>query len=413
MNKNLTKLEKSWVLYDVANSAFTMMVSTIIPIIFKSNATNSGIALSSSTAIWSYSLSFSTLMVALLGPFLGRKADSKDKKKKYFLTVIIIGFIGCLTLGFSNLWIVYLCVFVVTKIAYSISLVFYDSMLIDITSDDRSDEISSLGYGWGYIGSCVPFIVVLLLFLKGESIGLSFYSISIISFSIVGLWWFLLSTPLLKNYQQKYFSSDTDNNFKETINGLLKTFKIIFNNKPVFLFILAYFFYIDGVYTIIELSTTYGMDVGIGSQDLLLALLLTQVVAFPSVIIFGKLSKKIKTKSLLKICVFAYILIVLYALQLDKAIEFWILAVCVAIFQGSIQALSRSYYSRLIPKEHSNEYFGIFDIFGKGAAFSGTLIVGVITQLTKNSKFGVAGLLVLLIIGFIILNRLPKTSADN
>ena len=175
---------------------------------------------------------------------------------------------------------------------------------------------------------------------------------------------------------------------------------------------LAYFFYIDGVYTIIELATSYGKDVGIGDNDLLFALLLTQIVAFPFALLFGELSKKVKTRKLIEICVFGYILIVLFALQLDKAWEFWFLAVCVAIFQGAIQALSRSYFSRLVPKDNSNEFFGIFDIFGKGAAFTGTLLVGIITQISGDSRIGVATLLILLIAGLAILVKVPENQAD-
>ena len=175
---------------------------------------------------------------------------------------------------------------------------------------------------------------------------------------------------------------------------------------------LAYFFYIDGVYTIIEMATSYGSDVGISSDQLLLALLLTQIVAFPFAIIFGKLAKKVKTRKLIQISIFGYILIVLFALQLDKAWEFWFLAVCVAMFQGGIQALSRSYFSRMVPKENANEYFGFFDIFGKGASFTGTLLMGVITQITDSSTMGVAGLLILLIVGFILMSKVPQNNAD-
>ena len=176
---------------------------------------------------------------------------------------------------------------------------------------------------------------------------------------------------------------------------------------------IAYFFYIDGVYTVIEMATSYGYDVGINQTQLLLALLLTQIIAFPFAIIFGKLSEKIKARKLINISIVGYIFIVCFALQLDKAWEFWFLAVCVAMFQGGIQALSRSYFSRLVPKDNSNEYFGLFDIFGKGASFTGTLLVGVITQLTDSSTMGVAGLLILLIVGLIVMRKVPNNEADK
>ncbi len=413
MKNKLTKLEKAWILYDVGNSAFVLMISTIIPIFFKNIASSAGVSMSDSTAFWSYSLSLATLVVAFLGPTLGRLADGKDKKKKYFSVFLIIGVVGCALLGFIQTWQLFLLVFLIARIGFSGSIVFYDAMLVDITSDERSDEVSSGGYAWGYIGSCIPFVICLLLILNGSKFGLSGYVAGIIAFIIVALWWLGCTLPLLKSYEQKYYSVESESkSFSSMVKGVIKTITKAKDNKPMWMFMLAYFFYIDGVYTIIELATSYGKDVGIGDTDLLLALLLTQIIAFPFALLFGYLSKKIKTRKLIEFSVIGYILIVLFALQLDKAWEFWFLAVCVAVFQGAIQALSRSYFSRLVPKENSNEFFGIFDIFGKGAAFTGTLLMGVITQITNSSKIGVGALLILLVVGLVLLIKVPHSSAD-
>ena len=413
MKNKFTKLEKSWIFYDVGNSAFVLIISTIIPIFFKNLASSDGVALSDSTAYWSYTLSFATLVVGILGPTLGRLADGKDKKKKYFTFFLIMGVIGCALLGFIQTWQLFLFIFLIGRIGFSGSLVFYDAMLVDVTTDENSDEVSSAGYAWGYIGSVVPFVVCLLIIMNSDKLGLSGSMVGIISFSIIAIWWFVCTIPLLRDYKQIYYNEEEKGkSFSDIIEGLKETAIKAKENKPMWMFMLAYFFYIDGVYTIIELATSYGKDVGIGDTDLLLALLLTQIVAFPFALIFGKLSKKFKTRKLIEVCVFGYILIVLFALQLDKAWEFWLLAVCVAMFQGGIQALSRSYFSRLVPKENSNEFFGIFDIFGKGAAFTGTLLVGVLTQITGHSKIGVAALLILLVVGLIILIKVPKNSAD-
>ncbi|NLC96261.1 MAG: MFS transporter [Erysipelotrichaceae bacterium] len=412
MNK-LTKLEKAWILYDVGNSAFVLMISTIIPIFFKNIASADGISSSDSTAFWSYTLSLATLIVAILGPILGRLADGKDKKKQYFSFFLILGSIGCALLGFIQVWQLFLIVFLIARIGFSGSIVFYDAMLVDVTTDERSDKVSSGGYAWGYIGSVIPFVVCLLLILMGDKIGISTYLAGIISFIIIAIWWVGCSIPLLKDYKQLYYNEKSENKqISAILQGLIDTISNAKKNKPMWMFMLAYFFYIDGVYTIIELATSYGKDVGIGDNDLLFALLLTQIVAFPFALLFGELSKKVKTRKLIEICVFGYILIVLFALQLDKAWEFWFLAVCVAIFQGAIQALSRSYFSRLVPKDNSNEFFGIFDIFGKGAAFTGTLLVGIITQISGDSRIGVATLLILLIAGLAILVKVPENQAD-
>lgn len=412
--KNLTKIEKNWILYDVANSAFVLMVSTIIPIFFKGICSASGISDSDSTAFWGYALSISTLIVAFLGPTLGRLADEKDKKKKYFLFFLLLGCLGCAALGFSFDWISFIVIFIIARVGYQAANVFYDSMLTDVTDDERSHIVSSYGYALGYIGSCIPFVVAMAIVLLGSNFGLSSQSSIMIGLIITALWWFLLSVPLLKNYRQVYYNHETEKqNFIDVIKGLRHTLKKVKNNKAIFYFLIAYFFYIDGVYTVIEMATSYGYDVGINQTQLLLALLLTQIIAFPFAIIFGKLSEKIKARKLINISIVGYIFIVCFALQLDKAWEFWFLAVCVAMFQGGIQALSRSYFSRLVPKDNSNEYFGLFDIFGKGASFTGTLLVGVITQLTDSSTMGVAGLLILLIVGLIVMRKVPNNEEDK
>lgn len=412
--KNLTKIEKNWILYDVANSAFVLMVSTIIPIFFKGICSASGISDSDSTAFWGYALSISTLIVAFLGPTLGRLADKKDKKKKYFLFFLLLGCLGCAALGFSFDWLSFIVIFIIARVGYQAANVFYDSMLTDVTDDERSHIVSSYGYALGYIGSCIPFVVAMAIVLLGGNFGLSSQTSIMIGLIITALWWFLLSVPLLKDYRQIHYNHEVEKqNFIDAMKGLRQTLNKVKNNKAVFYFLIAYFFYIDGVYTVIEMATSYGYDVGIGQTQLLLALLLTQIIAFPFAIIFGKLSEKIKARKLINISIIGYIFIVCFALQLDKAWEFWLLAVCVAMFQGGIQALSRSYFARLVPKDNSNEYFGLFDIFGKGASFTGTLLVGVITQLTNSSTMGVAGLLVLLIIGLSVMRKVPENAADK
>ncbi|MCI5774848.1 MAG: MFS transporter [Erysipelotrichaceae bacterium] len=412
--KNLTKIEKHWILYDVANSAFIMMVSTIIPIFFKSICSSAGISDADSTAFWGYSLSISTLIVAFLGPTLGRLADEKDKKKKYFLFFLLMGCLGCASLGLAFSWLSFVVIFVIARIGYQSANVFYDSMLTDITSDERSHIVSSYGYALGYIGSCIPFVAAMAIVLLGDKIGLHGQTPVMIALIITALWWFGLSLPLLKNYHQIHYNHEVEKqSFMDVLKGLKQTLIKVKNNKAVFYFLIAYFFYIDGVYTVIEMATSYGYDVGISETQLLLALLLTQIIAFPFAIIFGKLSEKFKARKLINISIVGYIFIVCFALQLDKAWEFWFLAVCVAMFQGGIQALSRSYFARLVPKDNSNEYFGLFDIFGKGASFTGTLLVGVITQVTNSSTMGVAGLLILLIAGLFVMRKVPQTDADN
>jgi UMF1 family MFS transporter len=407
MNK-FTKLEKQWILYDVGNSAFTMLVSTIIPIYFKNVANTAGISPADSTAYWGYALSLSTIIVAILGPILGTVADTKGYKKPLFSLFMMFGVLGCAALALPVPWIIFLAIFVIGKVGFSGSLIFYDAMLNDITTDDRMDEVSSNGYAWGYIGSCIPFTISLLLVLFADKIGLTATAATAIAFILNALWWLLITLPLLKNYKQKYYVEKGNNPVAESFKRLGKVLFNIRKEKKIFLFLLAFFFYIDGVHTIISMSTSYGKDVGITDSNLLLALLLTQVVAFPCAILFGKLSKKFKSDNLIATSIMGYIAITAFALQLDKAWEFWVLAVCVAVFQGAIQALSRSYFSKIIPKEKSSEYFGLYDIFGKGAAFMGTMLMSIATHITGSSKAGVVGIGAMFILGLIIFKSATK-----
>jgi UMF1 family MFS transporter len=408
----LTKLEKYWIMYDVGNSAFILLVSTIIPIYFKNIAAVAGISASNSTAYWGYAISISTLIVAILGPTLGSLADTKGYKKPLFTILMMLGVLGCASLAIELSWIAFLFIFVIAKVGVSGSLIFYDAMLSDITSDNRMDLLSSLGYAWGYLGSCIPFTISLVFILSAQKLSISTANATKIAFIITAAWWFIVSMPLFKNYKQIHYVETGKDALKEAIIRLKNTFKDIKNQKGIFTFLLAFFFYIDGVYTIIEMATSYGKDVGISDNNLLFALLLTQVVAFPFAILFGKLSKKYKTKSLINVSIIGYFLITIFALQLDKAWEFWFLAVCVAIFQGAIQALSRSYFAKIIPKEKSSEYFGFYDIFGKGASFTGAFLMGLTTQISGSSKTGVAFIAIMFVIGYIVFNQSIKIQSQ-
>ena len=397
MNK-LTKLEKYWILYDVGNSAFVLLVSTIIPIYFKNLASSAGMSLSDSTAFYSYAISISTLIVAFAGPILGSVGDRKNLRKPIFTFFMMMGVLSLAAMAIPVGWIVFLAIFIIAKTGLSTSLVFYDSMLVDVTTNDRVDEVSSHGYAWGYIGSCIPFTISLLLILGANNIGLSTIQAMSIAFIMNALWWLLMTLPLLKNYHQINFTTVKE----PVVKNLKKVLINIKNNKKVLYFLIAFFFYIDGVYTSIEMASSYGKDVGIDDNSLLLALLLTQVVAFPFSLIFGKLSKKYSVKTLILTCITGYFFIAVFALWLDTAWKFWVLAVFVAVFQGAIQALSRSYFTQIIPENQASEYFGVFDIFGKGASFMGTLLMGIITQITDSSKYGVIVIAGMFVIGGLI-----------
>lgn len=405
MKLKLTKLERAWILYDVGNSAFVLLVATIIPIYFNYLADLKNISSSNYLAYWGYATSAATLIVAVIGPVCGTIADTKNLKKKIFTAALLVGTIGCAALGLMTHWLAFLVVFVIAKIGFSSSLVFYDAMLTDVTTEERMDDVSSQGYAWGYIGSCIPFVIGLALVLFGDKIGLSMELAMAITFVITAVWWFAITMPLLKQYKQTHYVENQGAIIKRSFGRLWTSLKEMKKEKHIFMFLLAFFFYIDGVYTIIDMATAYGESLGLDSTGLLLALLVTQIVAFPCCLIFASLAKKIPGTTLITVCIAAYFLVVLYAMQLDQQYEFWILAVCVGMFQGGIQALSRSHFAKIIPPEKSGEYFGLLDICGKGASFLGTTLVSVISQLTGKVNLGVGAIAIIFVIGFVLFRK--------
>ena len=416
----LTPLERSWILYDIGNSAFILLVTTLVPIYFNSLATAGGLDESMYLAYWGYAGSVSTLIVAVIAPICGTLADHKGFKKPIFLACMLLGVLGCAALGGVGSWLAFLVVFVVAKVGYSSSLVFYDAMLPEVTTETRMDDVSSRGYAYGYIGSVIPFILCLVLVLFGGNFGIGAGTAMVISFLITAVWWFVCTQPLLRRYRQTAYVERHGNPVTSTFRQLGRTFREVKQQKNIFLYLLAFFFFIDGVYTIIDMATAYGTALGLDTTGLLLALLLTPFVAFPCSIIFGRLSAKYDTGLLIKVCIAAYTGITLFAVFLVSQWQFWMLAVLVGMFQGGIQALSRSYLGKVIPPERSGEYFGLMDICGKGASFLGTTLIAVISQLTagwtlhvfglelQNESIAVGALVVIFAIGFALFCKADK-----
>lgn len=397
----LTRTEISWILYDVANSAFIMLVSTTIPIYFATLVEEAGMDTTTASGLWGLVTAAAVLILAVLSPILGAVADYRGMKKRLFIGFLIMGLAGAVSLALAPDWLWFLFIFVAARLGYSACNVFYDSMLTDVTTDERMDMVSSHGYAWGYIGSCVPFIIgIVVLFVTGMS-ATGFQ----ISFLITAAWWLLMSIPLLKNVHQAHYLPGRPENAGKIFRQVGATFQKIRKNKRLLCYILGYFCYIDGVYTIISMATAYGNELGIDTVQMILALLLTQFVAFPCAILSGILAKKHGPLKLIKVFILAYIAICLFGYQLDKVWEFWVLAVAVGTCQGGIQALSRSYYGKLIPKEESNEYFGFFDIFGKFADFMGPLIISFCALVLGSSTYGILALVVLFVAGYLLVRK--------
>ncbi len=421
----LTSLEQSWILYDIGNSAFTLLVATLLPIYFKALAAGAGVDENMYLSYWGYAGSIATALVAIIGPLCGTMADQKGHKKPFFIGSVILGVLGCAALGITQNWLLFLGIYIIGKVGFNSSLVFYDSMLPEITTEKRMDNVSTKGYAYGYIGSVIPFVACLIPVLLYESFGITQTTALIIAFAVTAIWWAVFTLPLLRRYKQTAYVPKRSHVVADTFRQLWNTLKKARKEKHIFLYLLAFFFFINGVYTIIDMATAYGESLGLDSTGLLLALLLTQIVAFPCAIIFGKLAQNRDSGKLMKVCILCYTGITLFAVFLVAQWQFWLLATLVGMFQGAIQALSRSYLGKIIPADQSGEYYGLMDICGKGASVLGMGLVALINQLTagwtgnvfglqlQNENLAVGALVILFIIGFLLFCKADKLRRER
>lgn len=413
MLKWFTKEEKSWMMYDWANSAHSIVVVTVLPIFFMSLFKDNTGAL----ANWGSVTSASKFIIALLAPLLGTLGDFKNYKKRLFSLFVAIGVLACLALAgmpFSPRWQLILGFYALSNFAFAGANIFYDGFLPEVTSNERMDKVSAWGFGLGYIGgSTIPFVVFLVLYML-IPVNLAMA----ISFALTGIWWGVFTIPMLKNVKQKHYIEKDKGVWIDSIKQLGKTLKEISKTKSMLLFLIAYFFYIDGVNTIIYMSTAYGTALNIDATQMMLALLMVQLLAFPFAVLYGNLAKKYSAKLMIAIGIGIYMFISLVAFKVSATWHFWVLAALVATSQGGIQALSRSIFGKMIPdRKRSNEFFGFFEIFGKFSAIMGPWLFGFAgmkaAEIIKNnnpqitqdaldkaaSPYGVLSVLVIFIIG--------------
>ena len=413
--KRFTKAEKSWIMYDWANSIYaTNIMAAIFPIYFAMQANETG------NKLYGFAVSAAALVVALLAPILGAIGDFSGMKKKLFAGFLVLGLVFTAVMAAIEDWRLMLVGFILSRIGFSGSCLFYDSFLTDVTTPERMDRVSSWGYAMGYIGgSTIPFIISIAVMLLLNQSVLS-YKIAIL---IVVVWWAVFSIPFLKNVKQQYSVEDAPQALaKEAFRNAWKTFKDILKDKKILFFIIAYFFYIDGVDTIISMATNYGETLGLGAIGMILALLVTQIVAVPFSILFGNLAKKVGAMRMIAIAVCVYFVITILGFfmgfnieqaelsggDIDAALKlsstlFWILATLVGTVQGGIQALSRSYFGQLIPPERSNEYYGFLDIFGKFSCVIGPALYAATYAATGRASLGILSIIVLFFGGMVAL----------
>ena len=416
----MTKEELSWVLYDVGNSAFVLvMITALMPLFFKDFAA-AGMSGAESTANWGFANSAASLVLALLAPILGTMADYQGMKKRFLVFFLAVGIIFTLLLLLvgAGQWLLCLLLFIFARVGWAGANIFYDAFLPDVTTRQRMDLISTRGYGYGYIGSVVPFLLILGIILgSGMDQGLPVGAYRS-AFIIVACWWLIFSLPAIKNVRQIYYLPAVRAPIIDSLRRLWQTFKEIRQYRQVFLFLGAYFFYIDGVDTIITMSTAYGRDMGFGATLLIVVLLFIQLIAFPFALLFGRLAMVFSTKRMLFAGIGVYCLATFMAFFLPaiddpflKNVTFWIIALLIASAMGGIQALSRSFYGRLIPPEKSAEFFGFYNVFGKFAAICGPLLVGVVGRMTGETRWGILSVVLLFIAGGVLLGRVHDTDS--
>ena len=400
-----TKEERSWIMQDWANSAYSIMITTaVFPLFFKAVASSGGLSDATSTAYWGYANAIGTLIVSVLAPILGALADYKNQRMPMFTFFTLSGIIATLAFSFApeGSWLYLFIFYVISAIGFSGANIFYDGSIIDVTTNDRMDRVSSAGFGWGYLGSSIPFVIFIIFQLTGI-LPISQTLLVKLGFVMTAIWWFVFTIPYWRHVEQKSYIPRETQLIKNSFKRLWGTLKGIKAYKQAFLFLIAYFFYIDGVGTIFKMATAIGSDIGLSSNDLIVVMLVVQFVAFPFSILYGVLAKRFGAKNMIFVGIVTYTFICIYALQLDSLTAFIILGLLVGTAQGGVQSLSRSLFGQLIPKERANEFFGFYNIFGKFAAVVGPFLVGIIAQLTGNSLDGVFALIILFIIGGILL----------
>jgi len=400
----------SWAFYDWANSAYsTTVMAGFFPLFFKeywadpNNPTHSTFYLGMANSI-------ASIVVAALAPLLGSVADQGSTKKKFLILFAFLGVImtGGLWMVAQGNWQMAVFFYVLATIGFASGNVFYDALLPGLASEERVDVVSSLGFGLGYLGGGLLFLVNVFMYLKPEIFGIPDGATAIkLSFLSVAVWWAVFTIPLIlfvpepKNYD----TVDFKNAVRMGWIQLVQTFKEIRNMKVVGTFLLAYWFYIDGVDTIIRMAVDYGMSLNFPGESLIIALLIVQFVAFPAALIYGWLASKIGTKTAIMVGIIAYSFITLLGYFMTEAWHFYVLAILIGLFMGGIQALSRSLYTRIIPPAKSAEFFGFYNMLGKFAAIIGPALMGTIALATGSARLGILSILLLFILGAFFLNK--------
>ena len=404
----------SWALYDWANSAFaTTVMAGFFPIFYKSYW---AIDLSNleSTAMVGYANSLSGLIVVLLAPILGAYADIGTKRKKLLLLFASLGILCTASFYFipQGEWMLAALLYAIAAVGFSGGNVFYDSLIVSVSDNENRNRVSALGYSLGYLGGGLLFLINVIMFLNPQLFGIESQSNAVLlSFFMVAVWWAFFSVPLLRNVKEQDSERENPRFFqalKQSFNEVYQTLSEVRKYKNVAIFLLAYWFYMDGIDTIVRMATAYGTDIGLEASSMITALILTQFVGFPSTLIFGYFADRLGFKKILTIGILIYILISIFASRITTAAEFYAMAIIVGLVMGGVQAVSRAYFSSIIPKDKEAQFFGFYNLVGKSAVVAGPALLAWISMIFNTPRAGILGLLVLFIPGLILLWMIPK-----
>jgi UMF1 family MFS transporter len=412
--KIINKEVLSWAFYDWANSAFaTTVMAGFFPIFFKSYWAGE-LSGPESSAWLGTANSISGLAIVCIAPFLGALADITNKKKLFLGLFAFMGIITTGSLFFiaQGMWLTAMSVYIFACIGFSGGNVFYDSLLINVSSTENRNRVSALGYSLGYLGGGFLFVLNVAMYQSPEFFGLKSITEAVLfSFLSVSVWWGFFSIPILKYVKEN--SSDKIEVkitylITQSFQRVLSTFKDIRKYKTLSLFLLAYWLYMDGVDTIVRMALAYGADIGLEASDMILALIITQFVGFPATILYGILGDRFGLKLMLSIGIIGYIFVTIFSIFITNISGFYFLAFTIGLFQGGVQSISRTIFSQLIPAEKSAEFFGFYNLVGKSAVVLGPILVGWVAYTFDNPDYGILSLLLLFIPGLLVLWMVPK-----
>jgi len=422
MPTKINKSNFSWALYDWANSAYaTVILAGFFPVFFK-QYWSSASDVSTSTFQLGLTNAIASTVIVILAPVLGAIADAGNLKKRLLLIFALLGILMSAGLYFvaQHETLLALGLFALSIIGFSGSIIFYDSLLTDVAEEKDYNKVSSFGYAFGYLGGGILFAFDVYMTLHPEMFGFENSAEAVrFSFLTVSIWWFVFSIPLFLNVSEFKQGEIKKKNIKirEATVGGFKQLKITFHKikklRMVLLFLAAYWLYIDGVDTIVRMAVDYGMSLGFNSSDLISALLITQFVGFPAAIGFGYLANYIGTKQGILLAIFIYFLMTIWASQITSVSEFYILAIIIGLVQGGVQALSRSFYASIIPKNQSAEFFGFYNMLGKFAAVLGPIMMGVVSLTTQSPRLSILSVSILFIAGGILLYFVNENKAKE